>query len=456
MMFCSKCGEQLNEIAIFCTKCGSKIANNNSGDGQQTIQSNYSTGIQTLSEISKKNKLMSLKVLSIIGFVLFPLGLFFAFPTTDFLSSSFIWAFFILIYWYAIAYSIVTLVKGIKYTLKITKVMAILGIIIWFILSVSIVIIFFINFLAAIDNEYWRIPVVLTVLNILGLAYAIAFSIVVFLQSRKKVANNVSNDVQQTNNSSEAQTVTDVSKRNKLLSLRVLSIISLVSKNKTLFIISLFLFLYVVFSFIYFAKLRTTIIYQETQLARLLGNSYVPNVNTTTLNLKSDELDAQVGYNIVQRIIDTSLVSVQQINDYEEKMNICDNVIRSINEFIITSKDIYLNNMAEISRSEWYFKKSEYQSVLDSLTDDLHEKLFDKAVSVSYGRHPLSNIENIDLLNSRKTKNKRFIYYEMFYDVRMVGGFFRSSIYKFTILVNGYIDMSDDSTGVYDDVIVDE
>jgi len=512
-MFCSKCGEQLNESAVFCYKCGAKVesnvsndsqqteqaghspeaqevqpvsevTNNVSNDGQQTDQASHSPVTQPVAGVIKKNKLLSLRVLSIIGFVLFPLCLFLLSlsyiilsimigdPNADYDSFVFLFPLFLLLYpftyLYSVAYSITALVKGVKYNLKTTQVMSIIGIILWFVLSLSTVVMIPIIGELNYNNELIYEQQLkdlfsgLWIFHILGMAYAIAFSIVVFLQSRKKSANTISGNSRQTDNLSKVQTVNKISKRKfklpSLPSLNISSIINFITKNKVLFIVSLFLFLCVLFSVIYFIKLQTTIIFQETQLARLLGNPHASNTNANTsiLSKNNDELDAQVGYSIVQRTIDSSLISVQRSNDYEENIIICDNVISAINEFIISSNDIYLNNMAEISRSEWYSMKIEFQSSLDSLTDDLHKKLDEKASSIASERHPFSNIENIVLLNSRKTKDENLIYYERFYDVRMVGSFLGSSIYKFTILVNGYIDMSNDSTRVSDKFIVDE
>ncbi|GHU97697.1 hypothetical protein FACS189483_04440 [Spirochaetia bacterium] len=171
-MFCSNCGEKLEEGISFCPKCGAKI----DGDILKQIQAvsqpaQSAVPIQTVSEPPKTKKLTALRVLSIIGFVWFPLSMFSYYGniTYDQVSS-----FTLIIFGYAIAHAIVALVQGNKHKIKVIKVMAVLGMI-WYVLSAIFIFSFIYEDWEA--SQGWAV---------LGLAYAIAFSIVTFVQSVKK------------------------------------------------------------------------------------------------------------------------------------------------------------------------------------------------------------------------------------------------------------------------------
>ncbi|MDR0472592.1 MAG: zinc-ribbon domain-containing protein [Treponema sp.] len=72
-MFCSKCGEKLEETVVFCPKCGTNVVSNVSGIGQSNDQvSNYP--VQSATDMSKLIMIVAGIILSVIGIVLIKHG----------------------------------------------------------------------------------------------------------------------------------------------------------------------------------------------------------------------------------------------------------------------------------------------------------------------------------------------------------------------------------------------
>jgi predicted amidophosphoribosyltransferase len=156
--FCSKCGKNLATGAAFCPNCGAKAGG----------------GIQPATETLKTGAIMKVRVLSIIGLVLFPLCLFgyFNLKTEDEAIAVTLIAF-----GYALAQTIVALEQGNQYKVKAMSIMGILGIA-WYILSSLCILAFMFR-----DWEISRGWAAL------GLGYAVALSIVtlvIFVESKVK------------------------------------------------------------------------------------------------------------------------------------------------------------------------------------------------------------------------------------------------------------------------------
>ena len=166
-MFCSKCGEQLGEDVVFCPKCGTKSVTGGTTDNRQN--SNQSIDQLSIGQIPKQKRLKPLMVLSIIGFVIFPLGFasFFGIENNDD-----VYAIVFTYFGFALAHAIVALVMAIKFRLKATKVMAIIGLA-WYSLGA-------ITIISTMEYE----PALAW--TIMGMGYAIALSIVSFVQAKKK------------------------------------------------------------------------------------------------------------------------------------------------------------------------------------------------------------------------------------------------------------------------------
>ena len=228
-------------------------------------------------------------------------------------------------------------------------------------------------------------------------------------------------------------------------------------KNKLALIILGVSLLLSIVAIVFFINLQKTIDFQEYQLRRLLGLSNESGVNIPPLNSRErEELNTLVDFSNLQKMIDASTTTVQQVYDYEEKINICNNVIIAIDNFIRDSRNIDLNNAAEKSQSDWISKRNEYQSALESLNNDLHKRMYAKAIAASNKHRRFSDIEKIELLNNEITKRENKINYERLYNVRMKGFFFDPDISKFTITVTGYIDMLNNSIVVNEKVEIGE
>jgi hypothetical protein len=154
------CGETLELLAAVLfgeqlqkkNYSGFRISESNiSGNSHQTNQVNYSPEVQAITGVVKKNGLTSLRILSIIG-LFSPIWLILGIVISDFFETGF----FILF----IAHLILALVKGKKYNLKATRVMAIIGIILF-------------------------ILYILIFLSMIPILYELAFSIVTLVQLRK-------------------------------------------------------------------------------------------------------------------------------------------------------------------------------------------------------------------------------------------------------------------------------
>jgi cation transport ATPase len=151
---------------------GFRISESNiSGNNQQTNQVNYSPEVQAVTGVVKKNELTSLRILSING-LFYPIWLFWGIVMDRFTESEFTLIILVIFYGYFVAHLILALVKGKKYNLKATRVMAIIGIIIiLFVLSIFVI---FIPSLRLVFISF----------------YESAFSIVTLVQLRKATPKN--------------------------------------------------------------------------------------------------------------------------------------------------------------------------------------------------------------------------------------------------------------------------
>jgi cation transport ATPase len=140
---CKNCGKELQEGWKSCPYCSTSAASistisasNISGNSQQTNQVNYSQEVQAVTGVVKKNELTSLRILSIIG-LFSPIWFFLG----NAISTTFDFFYLIMLVVFSgffIAHLILALVKGKKYNLKTTKVMAIIGIILFVLFILNI------------------------------------------------------------------------------------------------------------------------------------------------------------------------------------------------------------------------------------------------------------------------------------------------------------------------------
>ena len=176
-MFCSRCGENLVDGVAFCPKCGAKAGMDISASIQPASQQVQPTGsTPPVSEMPRTKVIKALRVLSIIGFAWFPLSIFNYYGVQ---TEEQVFGFTFIIFGYALAIAIVALVQGSKNKIKVLTVMSVLGIV-WYTLS-SI-------FIFAFMYEDWEAS---QGWAILGLSYAIAFSIVCFVKAKIKPNSNI-------------------------------------------------------------------------------------------------------------------------------------------------------------------------------------------------------------------------------------------------------------------------
>jgi len=125
-MFCTKCGEKLEEGLKFCTKCGTAV--NASSVPDTPSQQQVITPLQSTQNL-QITILKSLRVMSIIGMVWFPLW--FLLPSLSGTKPSVeeYQGIGIFIIGYAIAHAIVALINGVRHKIGVIKVMAILALI---------------------------------------------------------------------------------------------------------------------------------------------------------------------------------------------------------------------------------------------------------------------------------------------------------------------------------------
>jgi hypothetical protein len=161
-------------------------------------------------------------------------------------------------------------------------------------------------------------------------------------------------------------------------------------------------------------------------------------------------------YEYLQRIINSSESTLNQIFDYDERVEICNNVIRMIEQYINGSNDRSFINASNVLRSEWLNKRNEYQRINNSLIQNLDNQLLQKARNASGNHHSLSVIDEIQIIDRElyKEDNKKYIMHT--YNVRMVGAILGRSIYKFQISVAGFINMNNDSIVILERVSIDE
>jgi len=168
-MFCKYCGENLIDRVEYCSKCGNKI-------NDSVISNETQYNIQTVNEISKTKYIHSLRVLSIIGIVIFSFGLYYYsvyYNNYEENDEDAVGFFTFLVFGYALAFSIVSLVQGNKNNIRTIKVMSIISIILISSCVSSIYSLLYEEYYTALDS------------GIIGVLYLIAFSIVVLVKGKR-------------------------------------------------------------------------------------------------------------------------------------------------------------------------------------------------------------------------------------------------------------------------------
>ena len=157
-MVCKNCSKELAEGDLFCPKCGNKVTE---------------SVVQAVTETQNQKGINVLRIMSIIGFVYFSLGILSFFNQLDTEGGLFEKSAY---FYFALAYAIVVLVQDKKYNLKLLKRFAVLGIVLYIICSASF----------EVNNWTWTSP---QVQSIIGISYALVFSIFTFIKVKMLLHN---------------------------------------------------------------------------------------------------------------------------------------------------------------------------------------------------------------------------------------------------------------------------
>ena len=143
-MFCSECGKQIEDVSVFCTYCGTKTeytqqVNTAQAAAQFAQQSGaqYSAPSAAFTQTPKGNKLMALRVMSVIGVVWYLLWVFGVFMY-DGSFNSYGEDYFTAglgLSLYALIYGIVVLIYSFKHDMGVVQRLAIINIVGSFLVS---------------------------------------------------------------------------------------------------------------------------------------------------------------------------------------------------------------------------------------------------------------------------------------------------------------------------------
>jgi len=131
-MFCTKCGEKLEEGSKFCVKCGTPVNTSSVPNTQPTTGAFNGSVMSEQIKTNTEQGMSALRFLSILGIVLLPIiGLLSILMADDY--EPFI-VFSLLFFGYMIAHTIVALIQGFKNKIMPLKIMSIIGILlyVWF------------------------------------------------------------------------------------------------------------------------------------------------------------------------------------------------------------------------------------------------------------------------------------------------------------------------------------
>ena len=161
-------------------------------------------------------------------------------------------------------------------------------------------------------------------------------------------------------------------------------------------------------------------------------------------------------YQEVEEVLSATEQSIQQTSDYDVRIKACDDAITSLQAFLGKHKDGEWADVATSALSAWQSKKSAFQQELNSLFDELSSKLRDKSIEECKKVHPVSNIENIILTSSQKSKDGYNLTVNEAYSVRMRGALLGTSIFKLMVHTSGHIAMDSKKISVDDQAPVEE
>ena len=128
-MFCTKCGEKIEEGSKFCVKCGTPV-NMSSVSNTQPTSGVFNSSV--MSEQIKTNTaqgISALLILSILGFILLPIISLLSLLMADDYEPFIVFS--ILFFAYMITHSLISMIKGFKIKIMSLIIMGIIGILLF-------------------------------------------------------------------------------------------------------------------------------------------------------------------------------------------------------------------------------------------------------------------------------------------------------------------------------------
>ena len=149
--------------------------------------------------------------------------------------------------------------------------------------------------------------------------------------------------------------------------------------------------------------------------------------------------DQKADFDSVQKIQDTSELTIQRTADYNIKAKACDDAINALQSFLAKHTDGEWANTARTALDSWHSRKSSLQQEFTSLSQKLYQLMSTQAVQLADKHHPASKIEKIELSDRKSTIDGPKIVVNDVYSVKMRGQIIGMHVFNFKVNVSGHI-----------------
>ena len=165
--------------------------------------------------------------------------------------------------------------------------------------------------------------------------------------------------------------------------------------------------------------------------------------------------DPKADFDTVQKIQDTSELTIQRTADYSIKAKACDDAINALQSFLAKHTEGEWANTARTAIDSWRSRKSSLQQEFASLSQKLFQLTHDQAVQLAVKHHPASKIEKIELSDWKSTTDGLKIVVNDVYSVKMRGQIVGIHVFNFKVNVSGHISTDTKEVAV-DNSAIDE
>lgn len=142
---------------------------------------------------------------------------------------------------------------------------------------------------------------------------------------------------------------------------------------------------------------------------------------------------------------------IEIIFDYEEKMYLFEKVMLAIDNFPENLTDQSFVAYLERLKYDWENRAYEYANTLGRLLDELEISMRERAVELSRARHRNTDLQEISLIEGDIiNSNGYFIYVESTYKVLMRGNIWGIISYDVYVTVLGEINMRDNTIRIFE------